>query len=128
MKNHPFLIYTPWFLALAALAGCSSGPACGDPHPYTHSANGPVLKAPPGLTLPAPDPVYVIPHASTPAPAAATGWACMIAPPNLITAPAAATVQKAGPAIITTPKPATAVPPAAATHTPPPVAAGRPME
>ena len=118
MKN-PLLVLTPCLLACGLLAGCSSGPACGNPHPYAQSVSGPRLKAPPGQTIPAPDPAYVIPPAATAAaPAAATSvsGACMVIPPDVLPPPA---LTKAKPA---------AAPPPAATHSPPPVAAGGPME
>jgi len=111
------LALPPSLLALALLAGCSTGPVCGSPHPYAQAVAGPVLKAPPGLTLPAPDPAYVIPHAATAsAPAAATqSGACIITPPNVLPPPALTQAKPAGAA------------PAATTHAPP-VAAGSPME
>jgi hypothetical protein len=130
MKN-PFLVLTPCLLACGLLAGCSSGPACGDPHPYTQSVSGPRLKAPPGLTLPAPDPAYVIPQASTvtaPAAASASG-SCMVIPPDVLS-PSAQTQAKpaaAAPASDKVAQPVT-TPPPAASHNPPPVAAHGPME
>lgn len=116
MKNLS-LALTPCLLVCGLLAGCSSGPACGDPHPYTQSVSGPRLKAPPGLTVPAPDPAYVIPPATTgaaPAAAPANG-ACMVIPPDVLPPPA---LTKAKPASV----------PSAASHAPPPVAAGGSME
>lgn len=116
MKN-PFLVLTPCLLVCALLAGCSSGPACGDPHPYTQSVLEPRLKAPPGLTVPAPDPAYVIPPPATTAASAAApaNGACMVIPPNVLPPPA---LTKAKPAVA----------PSAASHSPPPLAAGGPME
>ncbi|MGE5626041.1 MAG: hypothetical protein ACM3ZT_10900 [Bacillota bacterium] len=116
MKNTNFALI-PGLAALGLLAGCSSGPVCGNPHPYAQALTGPVLKAPPGLTLPAPDPAYVIPRASTTAaPVAATrSGACMITPPDVLSPPGLTKASPAGAA------------PAAGTHAPP-VAARGPME
>ena len=115
MKNLS-LVLTPCLLACGLLAGCSSGPACGDSHPYAQSGSVPRLQAPAGLTVPAPDPAYVIPPAATstaPAAAPANG-ACMVIPPNVL------------PPAVTKTKPAIA--PSAASHAPPPVAVSGPME
>ncbi len=115
---------TSWLLLLgAALSGCGGIP-CGNGHPYTGStARGP-LKAPAGVSVPAPDPAYVIPGEGKPAPADAVG-ACIIVPPNVLPAPA----TKAAPAAATAAAPAPAKPqaaPAVATKAPP-VAAGGPL-
>ncbi|HLW73881.1 MAG TPA: hypothetical protein VKT74_02305 [Gammaproteobacteria bacterium] len=128
MKN-PFLVLTPCLLACSLLAGCSSGPACGDTHPYTQSIAGPRLKAPPGLTLPAPDPAYVILPPSTTSPAATpASGACMVNPPNVLPPPALTKVKPVSAAPVKSAEPAATPPPSAASHAPPPVAAGRSME
>lgn len=121
--KHPLLALTPCLLCLGLLAACSSsGVACGDPHPYTQSVNGPKLKAPPGLTLPAPDPAYLIPAAgSAAAPAAVNGPApCMAEPPNILPPRAVPAASRA--------KPNETPPPSPASKPAPPVATGGPME
>ena len=111
---------TSWLLLLvAALSGCGGIP-CGNGHPYTGStARGP-LKAPAGVTVPAPDPAYVIPGEGKPAPADAVN-ACMIVPPNVLPAPS----TRAAPAAATAANPQAA--PAVASKAAPPVAAGGPL-
>ena len=109
-------------LAAGLMAGCSSGPPCGNAHPYAQSQSRPPLKAPPGLTLPAPDPAYRIPAAGTAtAPTVTSVGPCMVTPPNVL-APGAATAQ----VVPAGQKPPAAAP--AAASSPPPVAAGGPME
>lgn len=93
------------FLMVSAamlLASCSTGLTCGNSHPYANYNPVPPLKAPAGVTVPTPDPAYVVPAASTklvpaaaagtlaaatPAPAAATNGAqpCLVTPPNVLT-------------------------------------------
>ncbi len=113
----------------AALAGCGGIP-CGNGHPYTGSTSRGPLKAPSGITVPAPDPAYVIPGEGKSAPGDADKvGACIILPPNVLppattkAAPAAATAAPAQAAPAVKPQPA----PAAASNTPPPVAAGGPL-
>lgn len=80
-------------LLVSGLAGCSTL-NCGDSHPYANSIAGPPLKAPPGLSVPAPDPNYAIqglgPNQTKVAANGAKGT-CLVKPPQLINAqPAAA--------------------------------------
>ena len=118
---------TSWLLfSAAALSGCGSIP-CGNGHPYAGSTSRPPLKAPAGLTVPAPDPAYVIPGEGKPGDADKAD-ACMIVPPNVLpapsssAAPAAATAAPAAPAAKIQPVPA----PVTASKAPP-VAAGGPL-
>lgn len=78
--------------AASLLASCSTGLTCGNSHPYTNYSPKPPLQAPAGVTLPKPDPAYLVPAAGTaakltPAPAAATNGAepCLVTPPNVLT-------------------------------------------
>lgn len=88
--------------AASLLASCTTGLTCGNSHPYTNYAPKPPLQAPAGVTLPATDPAYLVPAASTkatpapvagslaaatPAPAASTNGAqpCLVTPPNVLT-------------------------------------------
>lgn len=69
-----------------ALAGCSTL-SCGDSHPYLNSIASPPLHAPPGLSVPAPDPDYAISGVAPRNKVAATKDAagtCLINPPQLI--------------------------------------------
>ena len=123
--------------AVSLLASCSGALTCGNSHPYATTTARPPLTAPPGTTLPAPDPAYLVPAAgtsakATPAPGASTNGAqpCLVTPPNVLTKadmarPAKAPAKPtAAPAAGSAPaKPA----PAAATHVPP-VAANGSME
>ncbi len=130
-------------LVTIVLAGCSTL-TCGDPHPYLHSVAHPPLKAPPGLSVPAPDPAYYI------APTAAgqgqrtnrdAAGACLINPPQVVLLQPAAVVQPKPRAVTPqrgsmNPAPAKALPaakpavkentpvPSAATTVPPPSVAG----
>ena len=114
--------------ALLLLAGCSSV-SCGDNHPYQDARPRPPLAAPAGVTVPTPDPAYIVPGDSgaggsrTDIDAAGR---CTNAPPELV--PAAGTakpaVQAAPPAASATP--VTAAP--APASRPTPVAAPPPME
>lgn len=75
-------------LALLALglAGCSSL-ACGDPHPYLNSKVTPPLKAPPGMSVPAPDPAYAIAGAASNAGKRTdlnAAGVCLINPPQVV--------------------------------------------
>ena len=118
--KHPLLALTPCLLSLALLAGCSAGVSCGDPHPYAQSINGPKLKAPPGLTLPAPDPAYMIPAAGTAAAPAPATAPCMAEPPSVLPPKVVpATPPAKGNATLPSPP---------ATKPAPPVATGGPME
>ena len=132
MTNRLLISFAPPAIALL-LASCSTGPNCGNYHPYkNYVALGPI-KAPAGATVPTPDPAYKIPTAGTAtAPAAATSTAnpCLVTPPSVLTpqdmarqaapAPTAKPAAAApAPATKAQPKPA----PAAATN-PPPVAGG----
>lgn len=131
MTNRLLICFAPPAIALL-LASCSTGPNCGNYHPYkNYVARGPI-KAPAGATAPTPDPAYKIPTAGTATvPAAATSAAnpCLVTPPSVLTpqdmarqaapAPAAKPLAAPAPATKARPKPA----PAAATN-PPPVAGG----
>lgn len=68
---------------LVALAGCSSEPSCGNSHPYLGSRAITPLQAPPGVTLPAADPAYVIPAPMNTTASELVG-ACMIKPPDVL--------------------------------------------
>ena len=96
-------------LSAASLLGACSGFTCGNTHTYLDSpARGP-LRAPPGVTVPAPDSTYVIPGATTAvAPASAP---CMIRPPQLVPKEAPVTPPVAAPAGSTTRRPSVAAPP-----------------
>ncbi|MGB9428755.1 MAG: hypothetical protein WCC11_02595 [Gammaproteobacteria bacterium] len=87
------LFLVPIVLLAAGLAGCSTI-ACGDPHPYINSESHPLLKAPPGLSVPAADPNYAIqgitPNVTKSTDRDAAG-VCLIKPPQLISAQPAAT-------------------------------------
>ena len=121
---------TSWLLLLGTALSSCGGIPCGNSHPYTGSAAHGPLKAPAGITVPAPDPAYVIPGEGKTAPGDADKiGACMIVPPNVLpapttkAAPAAATAAPAQASPVVKPQPA----PAAASSTSPPVAAGGPM-
>lgn len=74
-------------LLTIVLAGCSSL-GCGDPHPYINSPSQAPLKAPEGLSIPAPDPAYTINNAAAPVPGKANGrdaaGVCLINPPRVL--------------------------------------------
>jgi hypothetical protein len=71
-------------LLLSGLAGCSTV-NCGDSHPYTSSVAKPPLKAPPGLSVPAPDPDYAIQGlGQDQSKAAGTNGTCLVKPPQLV--------------------------------------------
>lgn len=84
-------------LLAAGLAGCSTL-ACGDPHPYMDSPASPLLKAPPGMQLPAPDPAYTVTgvtaNTGKPTDRNAAG-ACLINPPQVVPTQAARKSQSA---------------------------------
>lgn len=92
-------------LALLALglAGCSSL-ACGDPHPYLNSKVTPLLKAPAGMSVPAPDPAYAIAGAVSNTGKRTdlnTAGVCLINPPQVVPSAASnhskrAEVRKSG--------------------------------
>ena len=88
MTNRPLI-----FLLLPALAtlltSCSGTPSCGNSHAYKTNTARSLLKAPAGVTLPAPDNAYVIPAAGTavaavPA-AGTTSGPCLVTPPSVLT-------------------------------------------
>ena len=121
---------TLWLPAAALLlAGCSHV-TCGDSHPYQGARALRPLKAPADVTVPSPDPAYLVPgddavgKQRTDLDAAGS---CTNAPPELI--PAAGTVKPATQAAPVTPTgatPASAAP--AIASKPAPVAALPPME
>ena len=134
----------PALLVVGLLSGCSNAVSCGDSHPYLANRQGPPLQAPAGVSVPAPDPAYVIPPASGGAGQGAVGN-CMIKPPDVLGplgVPAAGSVlaptitrHRHGKAVIETNNPvsapgaATRAPaPAASTRAAPPVAGGGPLE
>ena len=115
--------------ASTLLASCSGTLTCGNSHPYGANVPRPPLAAPPGVTVPVPDPAYIVPAGSTKptaAPAATTGplaQHCLVTPPNVLTP---TDVRKVAPAAATGSKPQPA--PAVATKPRPNVAAGGPLE
>jgi hypothetical protein len=135
--RHRHLASLTMLSAASLLASCSGGLSCGNSHPYATNTSRPPLTAPPGVTLPAPDPAYLVPAAGSatraiPAPGASTNGAqpCLVIPPKVLTnadmaRPAGGAAKpSAAPAAATAPtKPA----PAPGTHVPP-VAAGGAME
>lgn len=117
--------------AASALAACSTV-NCGNPHPYTGARARPPLQAPPGLTVPSPDPAYALAATAPPAPGQRTdinaAGTCLIAPPQVVTPPKPASsgnptpVPEAGkPAAKPAPAPAstTSVKPAGVAAPPP---------
>lgn len=68
------------------LAGCSSL-GCGDPHPYLNSPTRPPLKAPEGMSIPAPDPAFAVSRV-TPASGQSNErdavGVCLINPPRVL--------------------------------------------
>lgn len=110
-------------LMAVALVGCSSL-GCGDPHPYLNSGTNPPLKAPRGLSVPAPDPAYAIAGVTATAGKRTdlnSAGACLINPPQVVppAAAAAGTPKAAAPAL----KPEPAPKPAQGSSTPAPAAA-----
>ena len=89
MKSQALIL--PLSILACLLASCSSAPSCGDSHSYLGNVGRPPLQAPPGVTLPRPDPAYLVPGAGTKAaatPAPATGTAaapCLVTPPSVLT-------------------------------------------
>lgn len=82
-----FRIFTGVSLLLTMMvAGCSSL-GCGDPHPYINSPSQAALKAPEGLTIPTPDPAYVV-ASVTPVtgkhPERDAKGVCLIYPPQVV--------------------------------------------
>ncbi|MGH8400180.1 MAG: hypothetical protein ACRESU_03675 [Gammaproteobacteria bacterium] len=123
-------------LTLLVLSGCATTP-CGNPHPYTSDTVGAPLKAPAGMSVPAPDPTYAIP-AEKPAakPADDAAGACLAVPPQLITPqssennvkPAPGSGTQTAPAPVDKPVPGTQdITPTAGTIAPPAVASGVPI-
>src|SRR5215472_8061962 len=110
--------------AALLLASCSSV-SCGNAHPYQNVSARPPLKAPPGVTVPPPDPAYRFEGdsvASSQRTDIDAAGRCTDAPPELV--PAASTAKPTAPAApraATTTAPATASP--AAGTRPAPVAA-----
>ena len=129
MKSH-FLS-----LSLAALAGllasCSSAPTCGNSHPYLANTARPPLQAPAGVTLPKPDPAYLVPGAGTKAAATQAPTAGTAAGPCLVRPPSVLTKEDMSRAPTALPKPSEhpgAAPPPPAHTPPPPVATKGSME
>jgi uncharacterized lipoprotein len=89
MKSQVLLL--PLTVLACLLASCSSAPSCGNPHSYLGNTARPPLQAPAGVTLPRPDPAYLVPGAATkvaatPAPALGTAAApCLVVPPSVLT-------------------------------------------
>jgi hypothetical protein len=138
--------YLTALLVVGLLSGCSNTVSCGDSHPYLANRQGPPLQAPAGVSVPAPDPAYVIPPTAGGAGQGAVG-ACMIKPPDVLGplgAPSATstyaptiTRHRHGKTVIEsnnpTPAPgaatrAPAAAPAASTRAASPVAGGGPLE
>ena len=133
----------PALLAMGLLAGCSNQPSCGDSHPYLTNAERAPLAAPAGVSVPAPDPAYLVPGVK---PGLGQAGNCMIRPPNVLgtLAPSAASqaaptitrhrhgevIQEGAPPPKPTPTPVsgTHALPAAATQAAPTVATRPPME
>jgi hypothetical protein len=133
----------PALLAMGLLAGCSHQASCGDSHPYLTNTERAPLAAPAGVSVPAPDPAYVVPGVK---PGLGEAGNCMIRPPDVLgpLAPAAASqvaptitrhrhgqvIQEGAPPPPPKPVPAstTRVPPAAATRAAPAVATRPSME
>jgi len=136
-------LFLPALLIAGLLSGCSTSASCGDSHPYLANRARPPLQAPAGVSVPAPDPAYVIPgdQGGTEQGAVAK---CMLKPPDVLGplgAPSAGstfaptiTRHRHGKSVIETkgtPPPAAgshAPVPAASTRTAPPVASGGPLE
>lgn len=73
-------------LLTMVITGCSSL-GCGDPHPYINSPSRPALKAPEGLTMPTPDPAYVVGSVTPVAgkhPDRDAKGVCLIYPPQVV--------------------------------------------
>ena len=93
-----YRVFTGVSLLLTMIvAGCSSL-GCGDPHPYINSPSRPALKAPEGLTMPTPDPAYVV-GSVTPVtgkhPDRDAKGVCLIYPPQVV--PTGNTAKPAAP-------------------------------
>jgi hypothetical protein len=128
MKSHHLSLSLTVLTCL--LASCSSTRTCGNSHPYLANSARPPLQAPAGVTLPKPDPAYLVPGAATHSPASRgpAGTAttpCLVEPPSVLTkedmsrAPTPILKPSAHPGAAPPPPP----------HTPPPrVAAKRGME
>lgn len=139
MTNRLFLCLSA-LTASSLLASCSTGLTCGNSHPYTNYSPKPLLQAPPGVTLPKPDPAYVIPAAGTvakvaPAPAAAANGAqpCLVTPPSVLTkadmaAPPKVAAPRKGTVPIGTHPGSSGNPPPTPDLPPPPVARRGSME
>ncbi len=76
-------LFLPGLLLAGLLSACTNTATCGDSHPYLANRQGPPLQAPAGVSVPAPDPAYVIPPAAGGAGQGAVG-ACMIKPPDVL--------------------------------------------
>lgn len=99
-------------LAAAVLTGCSSL-SCGDPHPYLNSGVTPPLKAPVGLSVPAPDPAYAIAGVTASAGKRTdlnAAGACLISPPQVVPSASGSSVKPTGSSGAGTMQPPTAAP------------------
>ena len=117
MTNRLFISLTP-LAATLLLASCGFARTCDNSHPYKSNVARAPLKAPAGVTVPAPDAAYQIPAAGTAAAPAATTSAdpCLVTPPSVLTKQDMARPIQAPPAgTKAPPKPA----PAAASKSPP---------
>lgn len=118
----------PALLAMGFIAGCSNQPSCGDAHPYLSNTERAPLEAPAGVSVPAPDPAYVVP---TVKPGLGQVGDCMIRPPDVLGAQGAPSAASQVAPTITRhrhgkvieegkpqPAPGAPVPPAVATRPP----------
>ena len=86
MKSHHLSLSLTALTCL--LASCSGARTCGNSHPYLANRPRPPLQAPAGVTLPKPDPAYLVPGAATRSPAApadAAAAPCLVEPPSVLT-------------------------------------------
>lgn len=122
----------PALLAMGLIAGCSGQPSCGDSHPYLSNTERGPLEAPAGVSVPAPDPAYVVPAVK---PGLGEAGNCMVKPPDVLgPLGAAAAASQVAPTItrhrhgkvIQEGKPTSA--PSTATQAAPAVATRPPME
>ena len=148
MTNNAFRsLSLPVLLCAGLLSSCSNTIPCGNGHPYLDNRERAPLQAPAGVSVPAPDPAYVVPQATAGAVHEAAST-CLVKPPDVLGplgAPAAASAlnptitrhrhgktvneTKGPPATVAVPPPATHTPaPAASTHSSPAVATGGPLE
>lgn len=148
MTNNAFRSFSlPALLCAGLLSSCSNTIPCGVGHAYMDNRERPPLQAPAGVSVPAPDPAYVVPQAKTGA-AQVGASNCLVRPPDVLGplgAPAAVSAlnptitrhrhgkvvneTKQAPAPTTVPSTTTQAPtPHAATHAAPAVATGGPLE